>query len=91
MARWKRKGESRPVYPGSNGRVEWTSNDEILENLDVSTAACSACGGPARVPEDVLAVLTGSSGPKPYVVCPDCQPAVMDRLRRLLDERGLLP
>lgn len=54
---------------------EWVGLEEIEEILDVSTAACSYCGGAARVPEDVVAVVTEEDRNTPLVVCLACTPA----------------
>jgi hypothetical protein len=61
--------------------VRWTGNDEISEMLGVTTGACTSCGGPARVPEDVAAVRQHEGKLTPLIVCPKCQPDFEDRLR----------
>lgn len=53
-------------------RVTITGNEKIGELLDVSTAACSVCEGPARVPEDVAAVAQFNDRRIPIVVCLGC-------------------
>ena len=53
-------------------RVQWTGNEEVSEMLDVSTAACTNCGGAARVPEDVVAVFQMGSKRTAIVVCEGC-------------------
>lgn len=65
-------------------RVEWTGNESIRDLLDVSTGACSYCGGPARVPEDVAAIVEEKDKRTPLIVCPACCP----RFARELTERA---
>lgn len=67
-------------------RVSWTSNDEIAEMLDVTTAACSLCGRAARVPEDVVAVKQQGGQRIPVVICVRCQPEYARRFREMLDQ-----
>lgn len=57
--------------------VHLADNDKIAELMDVSTGACTLCGGAAKVPEDVLAVVTtGDNDPHPaaVIVCETCLP-----------------
>lgn len=62
--------------------ARWAEPEEIAEQMDVVTAACSYCGGPARVPEDVMAVQVDSTGrQRPLVCCERCTPEVGARLR----------
>ena len=54
-------------------KTEWVGNEQIVAKLDVSTAACTYCGNPARVPEDVAAMIEAEGKqPFPVVVCPNC-------------------
>lgn len=67
--------------------VEWVGNDLIAELLDVSTAACTYCGGAARVPEDVAAIIEAGDLKTPLVVCPKCAPRFSaDMIARIEDE-----
>ena len=66
-------------------RVEWVGEEKIEEILNVSTGACSYCGGPARVPEDVAAVYQDGAQVIPVIVCPACSPTFEADLRRRLD------
>jgi hypothetical protein len=52
----------------------WSDDDEIAELMDVSTGACTGCKRPARVPEDVVAVLQVDGVLRPIIVCPECVP-----------------
>ena len=60
--------------------VKWVGNPDIAKLLDVSTAACSFCGGPARVPEDVAAVKQVGDALTHMIVCPDCAPEFMSKI-----------
>ena len=64
--------ETTPEGGDVRPRVEWTGNEQVSEMLDVSTAACTNCGGPARVPEDVAAVFQLGKVRTPVVVCEPC-------------------
>lgn len=66
--------------------VEWTPGKRIGEMLDVSTGACSYCKGPARVPEDVAAVMEHQGEQWPLIVCPSCYPSFMERLEQEMDQ-----
>lgn len=67
-------------------RLEWAGNEKISEMLDVMTGACSYCHGPARVPEDVAAVMEHKGEQTPLIVCPACTPAFEARLRDALEQ-----
>lgn len=72
-------------------RVKWTGNEEVSELLDVSTAACTNCGGAARVPEDVAAVFQLGNKRTPIVVCEPCcetmtAPDLLDVIARITKE-----
>lgn len=54
--------------------ARWSDKEEIAELMDVSTGACTGCKRPARVPEDVVAVLQMNGVLRPIIVCPDCEP-----------------
>jgi hypothetical protein len=68
--------------------VEWTGNEKIMELLDVSTGACSYCGGAARVPEDVAAVYQSGETTVPVIVCPACRPKFAADLERRIEDEG---
>lgn len=70
-------------------RVEWSSGKEIEAKLDVSTGACSYCKGPARVPEDVAAVMERKGEHVPLIVCEACSPAFMARLDDALRQANI--
>jgi hypothetical protein len=53
--------------------------------LDVSTAACTLCGSPAKVPEDVVAVKQEGGTSTPIVICCECQPVYVRAFHRMLD------
>jgi uncharacterized Zn finger protein len=53
--------------------------------LDVSTIICTSCGNPARVPEDVMAVMEQNGKLYPLVVCPNCSTAFIEELKRRMD------
>lgn len=69
-------------------RARWAGNKEIASVLDVLTAACSFCGGAAKVPEDVVLVVAEKDGHKPIVCCPDCTPTLAATLDRIARERN---
>lgn len=67
---------------------ELVGNDKIVELLNVSTALCSRCNGPARVPEDVLAIVGRKSGEneKAEAALVLCQPCVREIMEGTEDE-----
>lgn len=67
-------------------RVQWAGNKEIAGMLDVSTGACTYCGGPARVPEDVAAVMEHKGEQVSLIVCVNCHPFFEERLRIALEQ-----
>lgn len=66
----------------------WTNKDEIAALMDVSTAACTECKGPARVPEDVVAVHQVDDVLRPVVVCPECVPIWLALMKEEIDVIG---
>lgn len=60
--------------------VKLATPGEIQEMLDVITVRCTMCGGPARVPEDTLAVIDG----KAAAVCPSCLPRFLELFREAI-------
>lgn len=73
-------------------KAEWAKGEKIAELLDVTTAACTICRGPARVPEDVVAVVEQDGRKVALVVCESCQPAFMAELNETIGPKleGLL-
>lgn len=64
--------------------ARWESGEQIANMLDSlrlfvreawHTSACSRCGGPARVPEDVVGVVRVGDQQSAYVVCENCYQA----------------
>lgn len=71
--------DDRPYQAG------WTSNDEIAEMLDVTTAACTLCGDAARVPEDVVAIKLKGGESTPIVICIKCRPEFAKQFHEMID------
>lgn len=70
--------------------VRWTGNEQIAELLGVSTGACTSCGGPARVPEDVAAVRQHQGQVVPLIICQNCQPTFEENMREKMAELSYL-
>jgi hypothetical protein len=66
--------------------VRWVGNEKIAELLETITHACTVCGGPARVPEDVAVIRQVGEKLDPLVICEDCTPAFIEDLQRFMDE-----
>jgi len=62
--------------------IHWSNNPEIAALLDTITHACTYCGGPARVPEDVAAVIEIAGKRDAFVVCPACSDQFILDMRR---------